>query len=291
VPPTLGLLYKPLPKPLGSFNHISSPLWLGSLVWSCARELEEIPPTGHRRAARFPLQVLLLLLLRWTGARGTSIHQTCVELRRCCHLWHLSLSTYSTTWPWGRFRLSPSTMFVRERLSHFWSLRYEHHRYSVALQLCRIDYGITSKDFFFVFIYEPQQPNTQQGHQHWAKHVYATDQNNRTPFSHGPSKLSYGQPNEMYNMVFPVSTHPSPPTPGPREPQKTCELPIAPLVTNFFIQFLLNLIKLKLCQMWNAHIHRSTRSTSLYKQRKIVARFSCSFVPLIFIVIIFIGRL
>jgi hypothetical protein len=134
----------------------SSPLWLGSLVWSCACELEEIPPTGHRRAARFSLQVLLLLLLRWTGARGMSIHQTCVELRRCCHLWHLSLSTYSTTWPWGRFRLSPSTMFVRERLSHFWSLRYEHHRYSVALQLCRIDYGITSKDFF---LFSSMNPN------------------------------------------------------------------------------------------------------------------------------------
>jgi hypothetical protein len=62
----------------------SSPLWLGSLVWSCPRELEETPRAGRRRAARFPVRVLLLPLLCRTEAQTMSIHRTYVIPQRCC---------------------------------------------------------------------------------------------------------------------------------------------------------------------------------------------------------------
>jgi hypothetical protein len=91
----------------------SSLLWLGSHIWSCARELEETPPSGRHRAAGFLVRVLLLPLLRWTEAQTMSIHQTCVEPRRCCHLWCLDSSTCSTTRPRCRLQLSQSTMFVQ----------------------------------------------------------------------------------------------------------------------------------------------------------------------------------
>jgi hypothetical protein len=60
----------------------SSPLWLDSHIWSRACELEETPQAGRRRATRFLVQVLLLPLLRWTGAQTTSIYHTCVIPRR-----------------------------------------------------------------------------------------------------------------------------------------------------------------------------------------------------------------
>jgi hypothetical protein len=62
----------------------SSPLRSSSHIWSRARELEETPHAGRHRAAGFPIRVLLLPLLRWTGARTMSIHRMRVILRRRC---------------------------------------------------------------------------------------------------------------------------------------------------------------------------------------------------------------
>jgi hypothetical protein len=98
-----SLLYNPPPlDPLPWLIHPSlqsSPLSLGSHVRSCARELEETPPTGRHRAAGFSVRVHLLTLLRWTRARMTSIHWTCVIPRKRCHLWHLASSSHLTTRP------------------------------------------------------------------------------------------------------------------------------------------------------------------------------------------------
>jgi hypothetical protein len=86
VPPTPPTYIKAPLHPLAHSSH--SPLLpsLALSIWRCVRELEETPPSGHRSDARFHVQVLLLSMLCWTGARGTSIHRTCVELQRCCHL-------------------------------------------------------------------------------------------------------------------------------------------------------------------------------------------------------------
>jgi hypothetical protein len=57
---------------------------LAPMFWSRARELEETPRVGCRRATGFSVPVFLLLLLCRTGARTTSMHRTCVIPRRRC---------------------------------------------------------------------------------------------------------------------------------------------------------------------------------------------------------------
>jgi hypothetical protein len=73
------------------------------------------------------------------------------------HLLYLSSSTCSTTWPWGRLRLSSPTMFVRERSHALRLQRYEHHHCSATLQLHRIDHGKKVCRKIFVFCFKPQQ--------------------------------------------------------------------------------------------------------------------------------------
>jgi hypothetical protein len=83
-PPTPLRIYKP-PYPLAHSSHLfPSSLWHSSHVWNRASELEETPCDGRCRVARFPVQILLVLLLCWTGARTTSIHHMCVIPRRPC---------------------------------------------------------------------------------------------------------------------------------------------------------------------------------------------------------------
>jgi hypothetical protein len=82
LPPTA---YINPPYPLGHSSHLlHSSLWPSSHIWSRARELEETPHAGHRRVAGFPVPLLLLPLLCWTGAQTMSIHRTCVIPRRRC---------------------------------------------------------------------------------------------------------------------------------------------------------------------------------------------------------------
>jgi hypothetical protein len=78
-------LYKLPQAPLAHhpFSH-SSPLRPSSHIWSRARELEETPRVGRCRATGFPVWVLLLPLLCWTGAWTMFIHRTCVIPRRRC---------------------------------------------------------------------------------------------------------------------------------------------------------------------------------------------------------------
>jgi hypothetical protein len=50
-------------------RHLYSSVLSGSShVWSRASELEDTPHTGRRQAARLLVQILLLLLLCWTGS-------------------------------------------------------------------------------------------------------------------------------------------------------------------------------------------------------------------------------
>jgi hypothetical protein len=73
------------------------------------------------------------------------------------HLQYSSSSTCSTTWPWGRLRLSSPTTFVQEHSRTLSLQRYEHRHYSVTLQLHRIDRGEKVCRNNFVFCFEPQQ--------------------------------------------------------------------------------------------------------------------------------------
>jgi hypothetical protein len=127
----------------------SSPLWLGSLVSSCALELEE---TQHRTLSRC-----------WISGpsppSAASMDQSLNDVytpyvcnaSEVLHLRHLSLSTCMTTRPRGQLRLSFPTMFMREHSCSLGIQRYEHHRCSVTLQLHRINHGLRvyRKKLFF----------------------------------------------------------------------------------------------------------------------------------------------
>jgi hypothetical protein len=142
VPPTPSTYIK---APLAPLAHSSlSPILfslLGSYIWSCARELEETPRAGHRCTNGFLVQVLLLPLLRWTGAQMTSLHRTCVIPRRFCacgtHLLQpVQLHNVEVGFGWVHQKCLCGNIFPALGLQ-----RYEHCSCSVTLQLQRISWG------------------------------------------------------------------------------------------------------------------------------------------------------
>jgi hypothetical protein len=129
----------------------SSPLWLGSLVWSCARKLEETPCAGRHHAAGFPVRVLLPQIAT-TKARMMYIHHTCVIPLRC----------YTFGTPLCRLVRLHDLEVGFDGLHHqclcgnvfpaFGLQRYEHRRCFVTLQLHRIDHGEKVCRIFFCFL-------------------------------------------------------------------------------------------------------------------------------------------
>jgi hypothetical protein len=68
---------------------------------------------------------LLFLMLWWTGARGRSIHRTCVELRRCCKLEHFISCTPTRSWDRRRCTLSSTTFVWNVTISVFKGINME----------------------------------------------------------------------------------------------------------------------------------------------------------------------